>query len=232
MAGHEPVEIILFGALRDAAGSGTIAAHATTVAELRNELADRFPSFAGLLPSCRVAIDLEYANDSAPISSANEVAVIPPVSGGRDSSEQLLVKLTDQPIELAGIHEFIGDPTAGGNTVFTGTVRNHHQGKTVRSLAYEAYPAMAERMLAAIAGQALTDFPLARVAVVHRVGDLAIGDAAICVAASAAHRAETLDAVAWMMNRIKADVPVWKLETYADGSRSWVRCDHTGHQHD
>lgn len=140
--------------------------------------------------------------------------------------QNYLVRLQAQPIDEAELRVFVSDAAAGGNTVFTGSVRNHHNGRAVVGLRYEAYLAMAQTMLTAIAQQALMTQQLLRVAIIHRYGDLLVGDLAIAVAASAVHRGQTFAAVAAMMDRIKQDVPIWKYEYYADGCAEWVHCRH------
>lgn len=109
----------------------------------------------------------------------------------------------------------------GAVVTFVGRVRNHHGGRTVTALAYSAYVAMADAATAAIVAEASARWPV-RVVVVHRLGELAIGDVAIVVAASGGHRAECFAATGWVVDEVKRRVPIWKRERYDDGSEAWV----------
>lgn len=220
--------VLLFGVLRELAGANEIHLDIdadATVTELRAALARQAPDLADALGSCRVAVDGRYAEEATPVGADAEIALIPPVSGGAPVPT-CHVELRSSPIDVEALRRWVTTDATGGTTVFTGTVRDHHEGKRVLRLEYEAYARMAEPALREIAEGVADAYGLARVAVVHRLGPLAIGDAAICVAASAAHRGETFEAVAEMMNRIKHDVPIFKHEFYADGSDAWVRCAH------
>ena len=109
----------------------------------------------------------------------------------------------------------------GAVVTFVGLVRDHHAGKRVLGLTYSAYAAMAESVTAAIVAEATARWPV-RLAVVHRLGELAIGDVAIVVAAAGAHRAEAFGAASWAVDEVKRRVPIWKRERYADGTEAWV----------
>jgi molybdopterin synthase catalytic subunit len=112
-------------------------------------------------------------------------------------------------------------PDAGGIVTFIGAVRNHARGQTIDHLEYEAYGPMAEREMRAIAAEAAERWPGARVAMAHRVGTLAIGDAAVMIVAAAAHRAEAFDACRFTIDTLKQRVPIWKKE-FAESGVYWV----------
>nr|WP_246149866.1 molybdenum cofactor biosynthesis protein MoaE [Arenimonas fontis] len=114
------------------------------------------------------------------------------------------------------------DPAAGACASFEGWVRDHHQGRRVAGLRYEAYPELAEREGEAILAEAMTRFDLIAATCVHRLGDLAIGDLAVWVGASAAHRGPAFDACRWIIDEVKSRVPIWKREHYADGDAAWL----------
>ena len=116
----------------------------------------------------------------------------------------------------------VGAPEDGAVVVFLGTVRNHHEGRSVAGINYEAYESMATQVLTEIASSVATRFGTDRVAVVHRVGDLTIGEASVAVAASAPHRQEAFGAAQEIMEEIKRKVPVWKHERFTDGSTEWA----------
>lgn len=220
------IDVLIFGALRERAGADSVpvaVAPDATSADLLVAAGDQYPDLKPYLASVRVAVDQHYAPATRELAGATEVALIPPVAGG---APRLTVQLTTQPIDVDAVHAAIADPAAGGHTVFVGRVRNHHDGRDVAHLTYEAYKPMAQQQLQDILAAAAAAHGLTAVAVVHRLGRLDIGDAAIALAASAAHRQETFTAVAAMMDAIKHDVPIFKRETYRDGSSDWVRCTH------
>ncbi len=129
--------------------------------------------------------------------------------------------LSRDPIDIAALVESVRQPGRGGIVTFTGTVRNSHAGREVRALSYSAYEAMAEHECGVIRQEAEGRWPVS-VALAHRVGDLQVGDAAVAVVVAAPHREEAFDACRWLIDEIKRRVPIWKRETYADGSVAWV----------
>lgn len=132
--------------------------------------------------------------------------------------------LTPNPIDLTS---FKGtSASAGAEYLFIGKVRNHHQGRAVRYLEYEAYGPMAEKQIQKLVDAAQQQWPLIRVAVQHRVGRLAIGDIAIAILTESAHRQESFAANQYLIDHIKHEVPIWKREFYADGTQDWVNCAH------
>jgi len=133
-----------------------------------------------------------------------------------------MIQLTDQPIASAAVIEAVRCPAAGAIVLFLGTVREMTDGRPTRSLDYECYAEMAETKLTQLAAEAGNRWSLAGCAIVHRVGQLTVGETAVAVAVSAAHRREAFDAAGWLMDRIKEIVPIWKKENYADGTSTWV----------
>jgi molybdopterin synthase catalytic subunit len=133
-----------------------------------------------------------------------------------------MVLLTHQPLDIEALERACDDPASGALVTFVGRVRNHHAGRPVDHLDYEAFEPMAEARLAAILDEAGARWPLGRAAVAHRLGRLAIGEAAVAVVVAAGHRGEAFEACRWIMDRIKAEAPIWKHETWSDGSAHWV----------
>jgi len=129
--------------------------------------------------------------------------------------------LTRTPIDLGRLVEVVSAPDRGGVATFLGLVRNHHGGRQVLRLEYSAYESMAEAEAARILAEAESRWPV-RVGLTHRLGELAIGDAAVAVAAAGPHRAEAFDACRYVIEELKVRVPIWKKEHYADGSVLWV----------
>eukprot|EP00899_Mesostigma_viride_P028578 jgi/Mesvir1/8905/Mv02787-RA.1 len=130
------------------------------------------------------------------------------------------VELTYEPLDLAKYAAAVQDDGAGAVSTFSGTTRNTFEGKAVLKLEYEAYAPMAVKKMREICEKAREKWPLKKVALAHRVGVVAIGEASVIIAMSSVHRRESLEAVHWAIDELKATVPVWKKEYYADGS-SW-----------
>ena len=133
-----------------------------------------------------------------------------------------VVRVTAAPLELREAADLVADPAAGGTCVFYGTVRDHSPAGTVVGLRYEAWEELALRRLAELAASLHARWPLRRIAILHRTGDLAVGEISVIVAVSAAHRAEAFEACREGIERLKDDVPVWKQERLVDGSSEWV----------
>ena len=129
--------------------------------------------------------------------------------------------LTSDPIEIESLLRQIAAPERGALTTFIGTVRNHHAGREVMELEYEAFGPMAEAECGRIVAEAEARWPC-RIALRHRVGRLGLGDAAVAITAAAAHRDESFQACRYVIEELKRRVPIWKRERYADGSEAWV----------
>jgi molybdopterin converting factor subunit 1 len=211
------VRILYFAAAREAAGTSReeLPRGAASVAALRDALAARHPALQRLLPRCRMAVNEEFVPDDAPVPDGTEVAVVPPVAGGAP-----LFAVAERPLSLEEVVQAARLPGDGGLVTFTGTVRAETRGRRVLRLEYEAYRPMAERVLARI-GEEVGAAHGARLAVVHRVGVLAPGEAAVVIAAAAPHRAPAFRACQECLERIKREVPIWKREVFEDGSE-WV----------
>jgi len=132
------------------------------------------------------------------------------------------ILVTEAPLDAAALRQAALDPGAGAVLLFEGCARDQHQGRPVAQLAYEAFVPMAEAELARIREQAMARFGLVRCLLHHRLGPVPLLEAAVLVAVSSPHRAEAFAAAAWIMDRIKAQVPIWKREQYRDGEQSWV----------
>jgi molybdopterin synthase catalytic subunit len=132
-----------------------------------------------------------------------------------------LIALREQPLDVAEVTAAVSDPAAGGLTVFVGTVRDHDGGQEVLRLEYTAHPT-AEQRLAEVAAEVAADFDVVAVAAVHRIGTLGIGDLAVVSAVSAAHRGTAVEASRALIDRLKARVPIWKHQLFADGTDEWV----------
>jgi molybdopterin synthase catalytic subunit len=224
------IRVRVFAALREALGLAetTVALPpGADVQALVAALALEYPQ--ARLPERRfgVALNRAYAPLTAGLSEGDEVALIPPVSGGAGKPRPY--EITDQPLSLDAVLREIIAPDRGGVAFFAGTVRGitrpaDRAGDAIATdyLEYEAYPEMAEAALARIGAEAQARWPsVSAVRIVHRVGRLEVGDIAVIVAVAAAHRQDTFDACHYAIDRIKQIAPIWKKEVGPDGA-SWV----------
>jgi molybdopterin synthase catalytic subunit len=136
------------------------------------------------------------------------------------------IRVAEAALDPEALRAALTDARAGALVLFEGRARDHHDGKAVLRLSYEAYAPMAEKELERLRGEAIGRFGLIGCAIHHRVGDVPLTEAAVIVATSSAHRAEAFQAAAWAMDEIKASVPIWKREAYQDGTEAWVECHH------
>ncbi|HVP62736.1 MAG TPA: molybdenum cofactor biosynthesis protein MoaE [Myxococcaceae bacterium] len=210
--------VLYFASARERAGTvqETVDWEGGPVRQLLEQLAVRHPELRSLLPHLRVAVNQEFQSLDAAVPDRAEVALVPPVAGGSDC-----FRLSDAPLDLEEVVRAVGGPERGGLVTFTGTVRSETRGRRVRALSYEAYPGMAERSMAAIGREIEARWPGSRAAIVHRVGTLVPGDAAVVIAVSAPHRAAAFEGCRQAIERLKADVPIWKKERFEDGEE-WV----------
>jgi molybdopterin synthase catalytic subunit/molybdopterin converting factor small subunit len=160
------------------------------------------------------AVNREYAESGQPLAEGDEVALIPPVSGGA-------FVVTDTPLSLEAAVEEVTNDRAGAVATFTGTVRSESRGRTVHHLEYEAYTEMAESVMAGLATVLKARYQLQDVAIHHRVGRVEIGEASVVIAISAPHRADALAACKDAIDALKETVPLWKKEVY-EGGEEWV----------
>ena len=204
-----PVTVRLFAGLRERAGWSQREIDAATVADVWRalELGDE-P--AGLL----YAVNKEYATPDRALADGDEVALIPPVSGGA-------FLLSDEPLSLDRVVDEVRDDEAGAIATFTGTTRISSRGRTVTHLDYEAYEGMAEKVMAEIAADLHSRYELTAVAIHHRVGRVGIGDTSVVIAVSAPHRQHALAACKDAIDELKERVPLWKKEVYA-GGEEWI----------
>lgn len=135
-----------------------------------------------------------------------------------------MFRISAQPIDLASLKARLADAQAGAGVTFEGWVRNHNDGRAVDALDYEAYPELAEAEGARILAEARERFALRTAEAVHRTGSLRIGDLAVWVGVSAAHRGAAFDACRYIIDEVKARVPIWKKEHYAGGASEWINC--------
>jgi molybdopterin synthase catalytic subunit len=204
-----PVDVRLFAGLRERAGWARKQVEAATVADVWPALGlGEEP--AGLL----YAVNKEYAPRDRALADGDEVALIPPVSGGA-------FLLSEQPLSLDRAVDEVRDERAGAIATFTGTTRIESRGRDVVHLDYEAYEGMAERVMEEIAAELEARYDLCAVAIHHRVGRVGIGDTSVVIAVSAPHRGDALAACKDAIDTLKERVPLWKKEVY-EGGEEWI----------
>ena len=202
----------LFAALRERAGWSERRLELPAPAHIR----DLWPAL-GLgeePPGIAYARNREYAGRDAPLSAGDEVAVIPPVSGGD-------FRLVERPLALEEVVAEVADDEAGAIATFVGTTRVQNRGRRVLGLEYEAYAGMAEREMERIASALAERHPITRVAMAHRLGPVPVGEASVVIAVSAPHRRAALAACAEAIDALKERVPIWKKERF-EGGEEWI----------
>jgi molybdopterin converting factor subunit 1 len=215
------IRVLYFAVFRERVGSEgeTIElGDGATVTALVAALEARHDVVRALRGRYRVAVNQAMVAGDEALGDGDEVALIPPVAGGAAPRH---VILSAEPLSLDRCIEAVRGPDAGGVVTFTGMVRRDNHGERIERLEYEAYPGMAESVMARLCEQIEAEIAGARLAVEHRVGVLAVGDVAVVIAAAAPHRAEAFAACRALIDRLKQEVPIWKKEIGESGAE-WV----------
>jgi len=223
------VRVLFFGRLKDIVGLAEDQIDLAEGARLEDLFAGygrRFPELAAFRASVVASVNQEYARWDTALRGGDEVAFLPPVSGGQsapapDALAEDIYELVRAPIASAAVIGHTKAPPDGAVVVFDGIVRDQSAGRRTLYLEYEAYEPMALKELRAIGEQLHRQFPVHRVVIVHRLGRLAIGETSVLIAVSAAHRDAAFDACRLAIETLKRAVPIWKKEYFADGS-AWV----------
>jgi molybdopterin converting factor subunit 1 len=219
------VHVLFFGQLKDIVGTAEDAAELADgglVEDLYASYGKRFPDLVRFRGSVVASVNQAFADWRSPLKSGDEVAFLPPVSGGSEAAglEQTreFVDLIREPIGVTGIVGRLKLPADGAVTVFEGIVRNHSGGRKTLYLEYEAYESMALTKLRELAATMRAQFPVDCVAVVHRLGRLEIGETSVFIGVSSAHRGAAFDACRFGIDTLKKTVPIWKKEFFEDGA--------------
>lgn len=219
------VRVLVFGVLKDLISqpSGELdLPDGATVAVLLDHYRHRATGNGSLWSSLAVAVNREYVTAAHPLSDGDEVALLPPVSGGAPDplaeGSGPHVSIVHQRIDAHTIVTSLERPEDGALVIFDGMVRNNSRGRRTLYLVYEAYEEMALAQIRVLALKALADFPIRDVAIVHRLGRLEVGETSVLIAVASAHRAAAFDACRWLIDTLKKTVPIWKKEHFEDGA--------------
>lgn len=230
------IRVLAFGILRELLPSADFCLDIPTpctVGEIVDKLAEEHGASAAHSPAARVepcppavfvadiwssiavAVNREYVDRSHPLADGDELALLPPVSGG---ASQPLIAMTHNVIHTEAILASLRHPQDGAVAIFDGIVRDNTRGRKTRFLVYESYEDMALRQMEQLAAEARQRFPIHEVAIVHRLGKLEIGESSVLIAVCSAHRAAAFDACRWLIDTLKKTVPIWKQEHFEDGA--------------
>ncbi len=221
------IRVLLFGQLKDIVGQHEEFLEmepGAKLASLVTRYAQRFPKFQALAGSIACSVNQEYATASAVLKEGDEVGFLPPVSGGQPAPRESAVlrsehcSIVREAIDVREIKEGLEHPSDGAAVLFEGVVRDNSRGRRTLYLDYEAYESMALNEMEKLAQAALERFPVRDVALVHRLGRLAIGETSVAIAVGSAHRAAAFEACRWLIDTLKKTVPIWKKEYFEDGA--------------
>ncbi|MCA1291758.1 molybdopterin converting factor subunit 1 [Paenibacillus sp. alder61] len=223
------LQISLFAGLADRIGTSSLRfaceEAALTAGRLKQLLAEAYPAAASLIDVSFVAVNQEYAAGDSPIAEHDEVALIPPVSGGEDpkertgsESEDGMFAITESPLSIDRISHKVITANHGATLTFIGTTREMTEGRRTIHLEYEAYVPMALAKLRQIGAEIGEKWPGTRCAISHRIGRVDIAEASVVIAVSSPHRAACYEASRYAIERLKQIVPIWKKEAWEDGS--------------
>jgi molybdopterin synthase catalytic subunit len=211
------ITVQLFAAHRELVGTSTLTLTVPpgiTAGEVWAILLGEHPGLRQAVVPTAVAVNDEVAPIGRPLSDGDRVALLAPVSGGST------IDLVREPIRVDAVLDAVRHAGAGAVVLFLGTVRNHARGRTVDHLEYEAYDALARNELARITAEAIQRWGV-RMAIVHRLGPLAVGEISVAIAVAAAHRRDAFEAGRFAIDTLKQTVPIWKKEVWADGAE-WI----------
>jgi molybdopterin synthase catalytic subunit len=219
------VRVLFFGILRELAGKPSDSLdlpEGRSVADVIAHYQQQIPQLEALLPSTAIAVNQQYASADTRLNPNDEIALLPPVSGGsaidRSETQQRYASITREKIDTERILSALKRGQDGAALVFEGVVRNQTRGRKTLYLEYEAYEQMALQQMEALATEALASFQVRDVAIVHRLGRLQIGETSVLIAVASAHRAAAFDACRWLIDTLKRKVPIWKKEYFEDGA--------------
>jgi MoaE-MoaD fusion protein len=212
------VKVLFFGLAHDATGfeqEEVELPEGESLAVLCRQYQNRFPRLADLAGSLLISVNRDISEPSITLQDGDEIAFLPPVSGGSDKD---VYAITEDEIATQDFLGRLKAPEDGAVVVFEGVVRNHSGGRSTLYLEYEAYTGMAVRMMREIGEEARRRFPIDGIAIIHRVGRVEIGDASVAIIVTSAHRHAAFEACHYAIDELKRKVPIWKKEYFEDGA--------------
>ncbi len=218
------IKLRFFASLRERLGRSEDSCEVpegATVRTVWEALKREHPALIEVERSLAFAVAQEYVDGDHPLRDNDELALIPPVSGGVPTDSRLSCRITQDPIRLDELTAFVADPGAGAMATFVGTTRDNNEGRRVVRLEYECYPGMAEKEMEKIGQEVLERWPVKKVAMLHRLGRVDIGEASVAIAVSSGHRHAAFEACHYAINQLKETVPIWKKELY-EGGEVWI----------
>jgi molybdopterin converting factor subunit 1 len=225
------IRVLFFGLLKDICGGAEARIElpeGATAGAVFEHYAGAFPKLRQMASSIVLARNHEFAKTGELLSEGDEVALLPPVSGGNlceiKDPEGHLFALTRAPIDPRAMENCLLQGCDGASVTFQGVVRNNTSGRTTLRLEYDCYEPMAIRKMAEIGREIATQYSISRIAMVHRLGTMEIGEASVVIVVTAPHRKPAFEAALEGINRLKRLVPVWKKEFFEDGE-VWVEGD-------
>jgi molybdopterin converting factor subunit 1 len=219
------VKVLFFGVLKDMVGRAEDLLElqdGATLADVLSHYEERVPKIREVLHTVALSVNQHYAGPGAVLGEGDEVALLPPVSGGTSGSgggrRAAHATIVRERIDSQAILERIKRPEDGAAVLFDGVVRNNTRGRQTLFLEYEAYEEMALQQMEELAAQAIEKFGVRDVALVHRLGRLEIGETSVLIAVASAHRGPAFEACRWLIDTLKRTVPIWKKEFFVDGA--------------
>jgi MoaE-MoaD fusion protein len=210
------IRVLFFGMLRDIVGSSHDAlelAEGARLADVLQHYETLVPEIKALLPSLALSVNQRYVSGDIALSANDEVAFLPPVSGGMPRAT-----IVREVIQTQGVLARLKAPQDGAAVVFEGVVRNNTRGRRTLYLDYEAYEDMALKQMEGLAEEAVEKYSIRDAAIVHRLGRLEIGEISVLIVVASAHRGAAFDACRWIIDTLKKTVPIWKKEYFEDGA--------------
>src|SRR4051812_41005869 len=216
------VKVLFFGALRDVMGKSSETVELpenALVVHLLEHYSGRAPRIEALLPSVAVSVNQEYASRNAVLSDKDEVALLPPVSGGVESELRgRYSEIVRNKIDAAGLMQTMKSAADGAVVVFEGIVRDNTLGRRTEYLDYHAYEEMAIKQMDALVEEAQGKYAIDQARIVHRLGKMEIGETSVLIVVTSAHRGVAFDACRFLIDTLKKTVPIWKKEFFEDGA--------------
>lgn len=218
------VNVLFFAGARQRAGTARVQLQLqqpTTVHKAAQAACQAAPSKHQLPSNVAFAVNNSYAQADKLVNDGDEIAILPPVSGGAQLAYAPYILIAPDPIDTSAISDRVASDSDGAVVIFNGITRNNNQGRTVTKLEYEAYSPMAENTMLQVIEEMHDQWNIGAVAIAHRTGNVDIGQVSMCLAVSAPHRADAFSAAQYFVDELKKRVPIWKKEHFV-GGEVWI----------